>query len=194
MNTLRIAAASIAVILLTITVAEAKRSKHYHNTNQHRVIRDVTPAFAATTIEMSARGRGGCDGFHRCRCGVTAANYAGLPLNYRGLNLKLAASWYNLPRTTCHPGAVGIPHAHHVYTVRQCNGDGTALVSDDAGTYTRRVAGNTFVDPNGNAATRVASHHRATRTHMARSHRRGYQQTAYYYDHPPMRDLAKSGW
>lgn len=147
-NTLRIAAASIAVLL-------------------------------STTLAY-ARG-GSCDGFHRCRCGVTAARHAGLPLNYRGLNLKQARDWYNLPRTTCHAGAVGIPHAHHVYTVLQCNGDGTAQVTDDAGTYTRRVAGNTFVDPNGNAVARVPS---SVRTYAARTHRRHYRVATASYSAP----------
>lgn len=204
MNTLRIAAVFLAVTLLSITTAEAKRSHRHYNNIQHRVIRDVTPAFAGTT-QISARRhsyrhssvRGGsCDGFHRCRCGVTAARLHGLPLNYQGKNLKLAAAWYDFPRTTCHAGAVGIPHAHHVYTVVQCNGDGTAVVSDDAGTYTRRVAGNTFVNPGGGeAVTHIATHHRSTRTYAARTHhRRQYQQVAYMQSPMPVRDMARVGW
>lgn len=122
----------------------------------------------ATVLVIPANAKR-CDGFHGCRCGVTAARLHGLPLDYHGLNLKLAASYYQFPRTSCHAGAVGIPHAHHVYTVERCNGDGTALVHDDAGTYTRRVAGNVFVDPNGNVAGRVPS---SVRTYAARSHHR----------------------
>jgi hypothetical protein len=98
---------------------------------------------------VDARPRRACDGVTGCRCGTVAAREAGLPLNYNGLNLKMARSYYAFPRTSCHAGAVGIPHAHHVYTVRQCNGDGTALVYDDAGTYTRMVSRDVFVSVTG---------------------------------------------
>lgn len=121
-------------------------------------------------VNTAADARGGsCDGFHRCRCGVTAARLAGLPLNYNGMNLKMARTYYQFPRTSCHAGAIGIPHAHHVYTVRTCNGDGTAVVTDDAGTYTRSVRGNVFVDANGNGTTRTAS---------AKSHRRHHRMAS----------------
>lgn len=115
----------------------------------------AAPLAALMLITVSAQANARrCDGFHGCRCGVTAARDHGLPLDYHGLNLKMAASYYAFPRTTCHAGAIGIPHAHHVYTVVQCNGDGTATVHDDAGTYRRRVAGNVFVDASGNVAER----------------------------------------
>jgi hypothetical protein len=130
----------------------------------------------------------GCDGFTRCRCGTTAARLHGLPYNYQGHNLKQAATWYIFPRTTCHAGAVGIPHAHHVYTVNHCNGDGTASVTDDAGTYTRRVAGNVFVDPNGNATTprhrtysaRSHGHHRHTRYVQYHEYQQVTERPMYY--------------
>jgi hypothetical protein len=88
----------------------------------------------------------GCDGFHRCRCGVTAARHAGLPLDYHGMNLKQARTWYRFPRTTCHAGAVGIPHAHHVFTVVECDGNSVRVV-DDAGNYVRPIGRTIFVDP-----------------------------------------------
>lgn len=81
-------------------------------------------------------------------CGMTAAKRHGLPYVYNGMNLKMARTWYQFPRTICHPGAVMVPHAHHVATIEACNGDGTAQVSDETGTYTRRIAGAIVEPPN----------------------------------------------
>jgi len=96
-------------------------------------------------------------GFHRCRCGVTAATKAGLPLNYNGYNLKRAVEFkWALPPTTIHVGAIGyVPHggpSGHVFTVVHYSGGSTATVYDDKGTYERNISGATFVDPNGNTA------------------------------------------
>ena len=132
-NTLRFAAATIAVLLLT-GAADA-RPRHHHS--RHSI--------------------GACDGFHRCRCGVTAARKAGLPLNYNGYNLKRAIEFkWALPPTTIHVGAIGyVPHggpSGHVFTVVHYAGGNTATVYDDKGTYERNISGATFVDPNGNTA------------------------------------------
>lgn len=167
----------LLAVLVIVGPAEAKKKKH-----PKPIVTDITDAngnlASNETIQFSAR-RGSCDGYHRCRCGTVAASLHGLPVNYHGMNLKMARTWYAFPRTTCHAGAVGIPHAHHVYTVVQCNGDGTALVHDDAGTYTRRVAGNTFVSVSGSATTYAARSH-VRKRHYARHHRTRYTYYASY--------------
>lgn len=90
--------------------------------------------------------RGPCDGFHRCRCGVTAARRAGLPLNYNGHNLKRAVEFKRaLPRAA--GPAVGVivyqvggGPSGHVSTIVHYPGSGCmATVYDDAGTYVRNI-------------------------------------------------------
>lgn len=124
----------------------------------------TTFAIASPTEQLSARRHhhsrvGACDGFHRCRCGVTAANKAGLPLNYNGFNLKRAVEWIKaFPRTAIHAGAVGYVRrggpSGHVFTVVSYNGGPTATVYDDAGTYERRIDNAVFVSPSGGSRSR----------------------------------------
>lgn len=176
----RIIAAAIAVLILIPTSADSRQKKHNFQKPIVTDKIDTTSNLASgETVQFSAR-RGSCDGYHRCRCGTVAASLHGLPVNYHGLNLKMARSYYAFPRTTCHAGAVGIPHAHHVYTVVQCNGDGTAVVHDDAGTYTRRVAGNTFVSVSGGGGERVYAARSHQRRHYARRHYRNRYAYSYY--------------
>jgi hypothetical protein len=112
----------------------------------------------AATATVEARGK--CDGFQRCRCGVTAARNLGLPLNYKGHNLKRAAEWKAaFPRTSARAGAVLYQHgggpSGHVAIVQQITGACTATVKDERGSYERNICirGAVFLDPHGNIAT-----------------------------------------
>jgi hypothetical protein len=126
----------------------------------------VTPLTIQT---VEARRGGSCDGIHRCRCGSTQAAHFGFPRNYNGHNLWLASEWPRaFPRTSAHPGAVGYQPGHVFRLVSEVH-NGRATVSDDKGTYERRVSGAVFVDPNGSVATRV-SH-----SYSARSHRHSHR-------------------
>jgi len=106
---------------------------------------------ALVLLTSAAEARGRCDGFHGCRCGVTAAREAGLPYDYRGINLKQAIGWLAFRRTDIRAGAVGYVRrggrTGHVFTVVSYNGGATATVRDDAGTYERNVRGAVFVTP-----------------------------------------------
>ncbi len=125
MPTLKIISTIVCLLIASLTNAEAKRHTH----------------------------GGSCDGVHRCRCGHTQANYFNLPRIYHGFNLWLASEWPRaFPRTTAHPGAVGYQPGHVFRYVGEGSRAGYAVVSDDAGTYERRIAGAIFVDPNGNTA------------------------------------------
>lgn len=110
---------------------------------------------------------GACDGFQRCRCGVTAARKAGLPLTYNGFNLKRAVEWIRaFPRTSIHAGAVGYVRkggpSGHVFTVVSYNGGATATVYDDRGTYERAIGNAIFVNPSGRMAAGYSSPDRMT--------------------------------
>lgn len=167
-------------------------------------------AALALIASITTAGASLCDGFHRCRCGTTAARLHGLPYEYHGLNLKEAREWYHFRHTSCHAGAVGIPHAHHVYTVLQCNGDGTVRVHDDAGIYTRTLtAGTVFVDPGsgtgsyqfseekGGYKTHVAVHYGKKFAHSHHRYRHRGHQVAYYqsaYSHAPSDRFGLGAW
>lgn len=146
----------------------------------------LTVVFFAVSIPAEAKGR--CDGYQACRCGVTAARRHGLPVDYNGMNLKMARTYYQFPRTSCRPGAVAIPHAHHVMTIEQCHGDGTALVSDKTGSYTRSIRGATLVEvPSGGfTQTAGASRQRRTTTYHAKATRMRYAEAVF-----SMPDIAK---
>ena len=167
----KILMAALAVVTFVAFTSQADaRHRHKHKkptliTDRLPVIADANgnPAIKYSTTFSGKRHhyrhysrRGSCDGFHRCRCGTTQAAHFGLPLNYRGLNLKMASAWYHFPRTSLQAGAVGV-RPHHVYRVVQVTGPGRAIVSDDAGTYERRVGGDTFVSVNGGTITASAS-------------------------------------
>ncbi len=115
-------------------------------------------ALIALTATSEARPRhhhsyGACDGIHRCTCGSTQARHFGFPRMFHGHNLWQAREWGRaFPHTSLRAGVVGVK-PHHVYRVVQVIGSGRALVTDEKGTYERRVAGDTFVDPNGNSVT-----------------------------------------
>lgn len=105
---------------------------------------------ALSSFVVQARGYGACDGYHRCRCGVTAANYNGVALNYNGFNLKRAVEWVQaFPRTAFQSGVVGYVRrggpSGHVFTVVDGSDCAKATVHDDRGTYTRNVCNATFV-------------------------------------------------
>lgn len=104
-----------------------------------------------SAAQAHERHYGACDGFHRCRCGTTAARLAGLPYLFHGINLKQAVGWLSFMRTRIRPGAVGyVRHGGptgHVFTVVSYSGGSTAIVEDDRGTYTRSIGNATFVSP-----------------------------------------------
>ncbi len=106
---------------------------------------------AVLSVQAEARNRHGkCDGYSRCRCGVTAATYNGVPLDYKGHNLKRAVEWLRaFPRAAFQTGVVGyVSHggpSGHVFTVVDGSNCASATVHDDAGTYQRSVCHATFV-------------------------------------------------
>ena len=123
------------------------------------VIGFVAPA------QAKSRHYGSCDGIHRCRCGHVQASHFGLPRNFNGHNLWRAVEWVHaFPRTTIHVGAVGyVRHggpSGHVFRIAAYSGGPTATVSDDAGTYERRITNAIFVDPSGNHVQYSAKSHR----------------------------------
>ena len=102
-------------------------------------------------VTYSRRGGGACDGFQRCRCGVTAAHNFGIPYAFKGFNLKLAWEWTRaFPHTSFHPGVAGVK-PHHVLQVVGGPNCANATVRDERGTYQRNVCGMTFVAVGGGA-------------------------------------------
>lgn len=148
---------ALLAVLITVAVTPAEAKHHHYKTSYHH------------------SRSGACDGFHRCRCGTTQAAHFGLPLNYRGHNLKLAAEWGRaFPRTGFHAGAVAV-RPHHVMRIVQVTGPSTAIVSDDAGTYQRNVSGFVFVSVNGGGG----DYNYSARTHR-KHHKHYHQQVAEY--------------
>ncbi len=150
----KIAAAALAILALTASPSFA-RHPHHH---------------AIDANGNHASHRGSCDGFHRCRCGTTAARLNGLPYNYNGMNLKMAREWYGFPHTGFGVGAVAV-YPHHVATITGGSSCSNATVSDDAGTYQRNVCGATFVSPGGGAGAYASTEHSARR-HRSHRHER----------------------
>ncbi len=106
--------------------------------------------FLTALFVVPADARGRCDGYHGCRCGVTAAAYNGIALNYNGFNLKRAVEWVRaFHRTSFQNGAVGYVRgggpSGHVFTVVDGSDCANAMVHDDRGTYRRSVCHATFV-------------------------------------------------
>lgn len=155
-------AATVAALLSTSLTVEAKESK----------------ATDTVLTELSAkrhhyrtglRRYGACDGFQRCRCGVTAANYAGISYNFNGWNLKRAREWLNFPRTSPHSGAVGYVRkggpSGHVFTIVSYSGGSTATVYDDRGTYERNISNAIFVSPSGGSFASNDTGRRGSKRH-----------------------------
>jgi hypothetical protein len=108
----------------------------------------VLLALVSGAAQARHRHYGSCDGFHRCRCGTTAARYHGLPYSYKGFNLKMASEWLRaFPRTVFHVGALGVK-PHHVLSIVGGSSCAAATVHDDAGTYRRNVCRMQFVSVN----------------------------------------------
>ena len=133
---------------------------------------------AVFSVQTEARGL--CDGYQRCRCGVTAASYNGISINYNGFNLKRAVEWVRaFPRTAFHTGAVGyVSHggpSGHVFTVVDGSDCSKATVHDDRGTYSRNVCHATFVAAHGGGG--VGHAHVAT---QRKPHRERRVQIAAY--------------
>lgn len=120
--------------------ARSQRSRHAGHANSR--------SFGGTHHRRSLAhsGQGACDGFHRCRCGVTAAQKHGLPLDYLGFNLKRAVEWKEAFRRIAAPtvNAVvyqtgGGPSGHVSTIVGLTNDRCTVRVADDKGTYERNI-------------------------------------------------------
>ena len=178
------------LVILTALIGLVSNAEARHHIApvkaQQRVIRDVTPHYAKT-VQFSAKthykgvryaSRGGaCDGFHRCRCGTTAARHYGLAYNHNGMNLKMARAWYGFQRTSFHVGAAGVI-PHHVLAIVGGSSCSDAVVSDDAGTYHRNVCGYTFVQPGSGGGSYAVASNSGQRTYHARSHHAAPQQYA----------------
>lgn len=161
--------ATAAMALANPTEAKTSYSPNTHKSTGYktqRVIRDVTPAFAANnhTQQFSARrrhvGRGGaCDGIHRCICGSTQTRHFGLPRIVNGHNLWQAAEWPRaFPNTTPQVGAVMYQHGGgptgHVSRIVAYSGGCVATVADERGQYERNICsrGAKFVSVTGGGA------------------------------------------
>lgn len=127
----RVFAAAVAAALIPMLVQPAEaghRKRHHSHLTHHHAVRS-----------------GACDGFHRCRCGVTAARKAGLPLDYKGHNLKRAVEWKHafphasMPFVGAVVYQVGGGPSGHVSTIVGLGSRCTATVYDDAGTYERNI-------------------------------------------------------
>ena len=115
------------ILIAAVLFATSASAKHHHHRHHHY------------------HGGGSCDGFHRCRCGTTAARWHGLPYSYNGYNLKKASEWGRaFRRTSFGVGAVAV-YPHHVATIIGGSDCHSATVYDDAGTYQRNVCGAKFV-------------------------------------------------
>lgn len=118
---------SVALVLIAfVTISSSAEAKHHY---RHY-------------------GGGSCDGIHRCRCGTTAANEAGLPWAYKGLNLKRATEWKGF----AHASFANATHAvwpHHVAKLVGGSNCSNATVHDERGTYPRNVCGAVLVNING---------------------------------------------
>lgn len=128
--------------------------------------------------------QGACDGFHRCRCGTTAAARHGLPLNYHGYNLKMAREYGRaFPHTSFHIGALGVV-SHHVLTIVGGDHCSRATVYDDAGTYQRNVCGMTFVEVGGSDYSAATIHDQTGPRHIARGIRHQESDRAFHFFEP----------
>ena len=164
---------TFAALLATSTVAVAKHrhSHRYHGTEVHGTL----------SITITRRHSGACDGFHRCRCGTTAARKHGLPYSYNGYNLKMASEWGRaFPTTSFGIGAVGVK-PHHVLTIVGGSSCERPTVYDDAGNYQRNVCGMRFVSVSGGGIER---------TYSAKSKRRQYAEYPQYATAQAMRETS----
>ncbi len=168
MTTLKIATAIAVLISITSTADAAKRHKNHKPPIILKIDQMQVYAFDANGNKSSAlvttfsakrhsHRSGNCDGFSRCRCGVTQANHFGLPLSYNGYNLKQASEWPRAFRhTSLHVGAVMYRHGGgptgHVSRVVSIEGGCNITVADEAGQHPDSACGrgNVFVDVNGN--------------------------------------------
>jgi hypothetical protein len=146
-----------------------------------RLIIIALSLFALFISPAGARGRGACDGIHRCTCGSTQARHFGYPRIYNGHNLWEAREWARaFPHTSIHAGAVGV-YPHHVFRVIEPLGNGRAIVADEKGQYERRISGAVFVDASGNRAFAQAESRTHDRVHASK-HRIRYASAGRYLD------------
>lgn len=158
MNTLRIAAATIAVLILIPTTAQAKHRHHHRHYQQQRMHVDRYPAMAFGfysdgNIEYDSghvvAHPPGCPGRAFCGCGVSVKVF-GRPVR----DLFLASNWYRFPRAAPAAGMVAV-RRHHVMYIMAYSGNGAATVYDpnsggrQTRIHTRSLAGYTVVNPHG---------------------------------------------
>lgn len=140
MTTLRIAAASIAVLLLTIASVDA-RPRHHRHYSSHVMYGE----------EQVVSHPSGCPRTAFCGCGVSVKVF-GRPIR----NLFLASNWFKFPRATPAPGMVAVRNSgHHVMYIERVDANGNAVVYDpnsgghQTRVHTRSLAGYKIVNPHG---------------------------------------------
>ena len=106
----------------------AAHRRHHRATEAHRAIRR---SFAG---ESYLPHPAGCPRIAFCGCGA-AVEVFGRPIR----ELWLAAKWLQFPRASPAPGMVAV-RQHHVFVIREVNGDGTVLAYDaNSGGHRTRV-------------------------------------------------------
>lgn len=139
----------------------------------------VAAAVAASLLSTTAYAKK-CDGFHGCRCGVTAARNFGLNYSMQpgrpGHDLKEAATWRAFQHTGFSVGVAAIkPNGHHVAKVTGGSSCADATITDESGTYHRNVCGWTFVNPGAPGSQTVTA---SAHSHRYRGGRR-YRTVSY---------------
>ncbi len=138
-----------AILALMVFGVASEASARTHHRHQYRSYHHFDHAafrhYARHHRRHYARRGGRCDGFHGCRCGVTAARLHGLPLNYKGHNLKQAHGYVEAFPRSSSPAPGNIVYQHgggptgHVSTIKQVLSRCEAVVADDRGTYQRNI-------------------------------------------------------
>lgn len=170
-------AAAIAVLLLSTTLADARRHPHrvhYKENPRYRVI-DNMPAMADCRWDNEGRSAcfgkdpparkrqrqayqsevvsvshpPGCPRRAFCGCGVSVKVF-GRPIR----NLFLASNWLRFPRTTPAAGMVAARRGHVMYIMAMdANGNATVYDPNSGGhrthIHTRSLAGYVVVNPHG---------------------------------------------
>ncbi len=140
-------AIAVAVLALMVFGVSSASARHHHSGRHYRSHHHYYYSghhYARHHYRHFAR-RGSCDGFHGCRCGVTAARLHGLPLNFNGHNLKQAREFVRAFPRSSSPAPGNIVYQHgggptgHVSTIRTVLSRCEAVVADDKGTYQRNI-------------------------------------------------------
>ncbi len=138
-----IAIAVSAFVLALATPAQARRHHHHHS-------RAIQTDYIHT-LERVVSHPWGCPRVAFCGCGASVDVF-GHPVRA----LYLASAWFKFPRTSAAPGMVAV-RSHHVFVIREVNGDGTVVAYDpNSGGHLTRVhtislAGYSVRDPHARA-------------------------------------------